>query len=88
MAIFALIVSANISLLMIVLLLASSPNSTPELWLQIRLMMGAIGAVFIAAAFFSLRARAAGAKTRAAIIGAAPALFSIVLFGVLLVISG
>ena len=88
MAIFALIVSANISLLMIVLLLASSPNSSPELWLQIRLMMGAIGAAFIAAAFFSLRARAAGAKTRAAIIGAAPALFSIFLFVVLLVISG
>ena len=88
MAILALIVSANISLLMIVLLLASSPNSSPELWLQIRLMMGAIGAAYIGAAFFSLRARAAGAKRRAAIIGAAPALFSIVLFGVLLVISG
>ena len=87
MAIFALIVSANISLLMIVLLLASSPNASPELWLQIRLMMGAIGAAYIGAAVFSLRARAAGAKTRAAIIGAAPALFSVVLFVVLLVIS-
>lgn len=87
MAILSLIISANLSLLMIVLLVASAPNSTPEQWLQIRLMMGAIGAAFLAGAFFSLRARAAGAKTRAALIGAAPAIFSIVLFFVLLAIE-
>lgn len=75
MAILAIIVSANISLLVLFLLLASAPGGLVFPWAMTGLIMIAFAVGLVA----SLKARAAGAMTRAALIGAAPAVFSMLI---------
>lgn len=85
LAVASSLVGALATLMMLTLLLASTPNSSPQQMSHITWLMLAVGLVGLASLAAAVVALVAGRKWLAAGVGIAPAAFSIVLIIGLLV---
>ena len=84
MQVIAIAVSVVASLFMLVLLVASAPNSSPQQWLQIRIMMAAVALVGLGGPAVSIWAMSSGRNALALWAGITPTIFVAALFIVLM----
>ncbi len=87
-AVFSILAGVGATLLMVVLLLAGAPNSKPEQWMQIKMLMLGMGLVGIIGLVGAIWAMVAGRRWLAAGIGITPAAAAIIMFTVLLLVTG
>lgn len=87
-AVVSALVSAVASLTMLVLLLACTPNSTPQALAQIKWLMSAVIVVAFVGIGGAVWAMASHKLSLATLLGIAPAFFSAVLLIALLVFQG
>lgn len=85
LAVASSLVGALATLLMLTLLLASAPNSTPQQLSQINWLMLAVGLIGLAGLAAAVVALIAGRQWLAAGAGLAPAAFSVIILTVLLI---
>jgi hypothetical protein len=88
LTILAAIASTGVTAMMLVLLLAGSPNSSPEQLAHIRMLMLLAAGVWLAGLVGAVWSHAVGRHGLAAGLGAAPTVFCIALFTYLFATSG
>ena len=87
-AVFSILAVVGATLTMVVILLAGAPNSKPEHWIQIKMLMLGMGLVRLIGLVGAVWAMVAGRHWLAARIGITPAAAAITMFTVLMLVTG